>query len=76
MKISKEKLETKHIKLHIDGKIFQDLQLGIGLKKVRGNFYGPEDEFIFLVVKSIMDGKEEITIIPKKRKKTENGKKG
>jgi len=59
----------KYIKLHIDDTIFTELEQGIGVKKLTGGFYGIEDEFLFLIVKSIKDGKEEITIIPKKKRK-------
>jgi hypothetical protein len=59
----------KHIKLHIDDFIFNELEQGIIVKKMSGSFYGAEDEFLFLIVKSIKDGKEEITIIPKKKRK-------
>ncbi len=57
----------KHIKLHIDDKIFDSLKQGIFLRKIAGSFYGPEDEFILLVVKSITDGLEEITVVPKEK---------
>lgn len=59
----------KTIKLHIDDAIFTELEQGVIVKKMTGSFYGAEDEFLFLIVKSIKDGKEEITVISKKRKK-------
>lgn len=55
----------KTIKLHIDEAIFTELEQGVIVKKMTGNFYGIEDEFLFLIVKSVKDGKEEITVISK-----------
>ena len=61
----------KTIKLHIDEAIFTELEQGVIVKKMTGSFYGIEDEFLFLIVKSIKEGKEEITVVPKKKAKKE-----
>jgi len=59
----------KSIKLNIEDKIFDILKSGLVAKRITGSLYGVEDEFLLLIVKSILDGQEEITIIPKKKER-------
>ena len=67
---------THAIHLYIDDEIFVNLKDCMMSKRVCGALYGELDQFCMLVLRTIEDGKNEISIVPvkKKRKRKKKGK--
>ena len=57
----------KTITLHIDDDAFEDIQVQLSFKTIAGEMYGVLDDFLFLLVRSIMDDKQEIRIAKGRR---------
>jgi len=58
---------VKTITLHIDDDAFEDIQVQLSFKTIAGEMCGVLDDFLFLLVKSIMDGKQEIRLAKGRR---------